>query len=275
MNYEHGVAVKMHVFDFEDYQEFLKSDVKAKAGQRGYLTRLAEGAGCQKSYLSQVIKGHVNFTPEHAMRLALFWNLSEMESEYFIELVHLGRTSFQPLKNKIRARLNALQAQRKNLAKRLNESSFSEPEAQVYYASWIPSALHVAVDLEKVRTADALAHLLGLPLEVVKTHMEFLVRLGLVNKKGQEWWPTGRNIHLPNSSSFNMMNHQNWRSRALVDSQKGDAGGIHYTSIQTLSFKDYETIQELVLEGIDHQRKIVGPSEPQTMACLCVDWFQP
>jgi len=263
----------MNLFEFDDYQEFLKCHVKLKSNERGYLTRLADGAGCQKSYLSQVIKGHVHFTPEHAMGLALFWNLSDSEAEYFVDLVHLGRTSYQPLKNKIRARLNAIRSERKSLAKRLHEKSIPDHEAQTYYASWIPSALHVAMDIKKLRTVESAAQALGLPTEVVRRHMELLESLGLVKRLDQEWIPSGRNLHLPNSSVFTVMNHQNWRSRALIDSQRGDQG-LHYTAVQTLSLNDFERVRELILKNIDQHREIIGPSKSEAVACFCLDWFQ-
>ncbi len=209
------------------------------------------------------------------MRLALFWNYDENESEYFIQLVHLGRTSFQPLKNKIRARLKELKAARENLAKRFQQNSIQDSEAQaLYYSSWIPSALHVMVDIQNLRTLESISKYLGLPTDVVKKQLEALERLGLVKREDGRWHPGGKNIHLPKASPFTAINHKNWRDRAHINAQRPEQDGLHYTAIQTLRLQDFELIKDLLLKFIEQQRKIVGPSESEELACFTCDWFR-
>ncbi len=265
----------MIVFDFNDYHDFLHYQIKDNSDVRGYLTQLAKAAECQKSYLSQVIKGRVHFTPEHATKLTLFWNLNDSESEYFIQLVHLGRTSFMPLIKKIRFRLKEIKSTRENFAQRFQQESVPSIEAQSsYYSSWIPGAIHVIVDIEKYRTLEAIATRLALPPNLVKSHLEILMSLGLVIKQGAQWLPTGKNIHLPKASMFTVVNHQNWKSRALLDCQMSDTAGVHYSAIQTLSTNDYENLKDLLLGFIDQQRKTIEPSKPEEIVCFTCDWFK-
>ncbi|MEQ1666631.1 MAG: hypothetical protein ABL927_14800, partial [Bdellovibrionales bacterium] len=70
------------------------------------------------------------------------------------------------------------------------------------------------------------------------------------------------------------LNHQNWRSQALLDAQKIRSDSIHYTSIQTLSFSDFEKLKELILKFIDNQRDIIKSSKEEQLACFTCDWFR-
>lgn len=265
----------MTVYDYDEYLDFLKAIIKNNSKTRGYLTELAQAAGCQKSYLSQVIRGMVHFTPEHAMKLALFWELSEIESDYFIQLVHLGRTSFQPLKNKIKDQLKVLKEQKDNMTMRFKQSSFDDEAKQMlYYSTWIMAAIHVMVDIERLRTSEAIAKHLNLSTEIVKNQLEKLEQLGLVKRHNLHWLPTGKGLHLPKGSVFTTINHQNWRDRALIDSQNPKADSVHYTSVQTLSLKDFEVIKENILKFIDQQRKIIAPSKEEEVVCFTCDWFK-
>jgi len=75
----------------KDYRSFLLSVVEDPEKTRGYRKRLADEAGCQPSYLSQMLKGSVELTLEQAERLCGFWKLDELEAEIFLNLVLMGR----------------------------------------------------------------------------------------------------------------------------------------------------------------------------------------
>ncbi len=265
----------MNIFEFGDYQELLKSQIKENSEKRGYLTLLAKEVGCQKSYLSQVIRGQVHFTPEHAMKLALFWNLSESESEYLIQLVHLGRTSFPPLVKKITNRLSEIKTSQANLEQRFRSNSFQDVEAQaLYYSNWMTSAIHILVDIEAFRKIESIGQRLNLSFQLVRSQLEKLERLNLVKRQGLDWLPSGKGMHLPKRSLLTGANHQNWRSRAIMDSQLEESDGVHYTAIQSLSLTDFEEVKALILKLIDRQRNLVGPSKAEELACLTCDWFR-
>ncbi len=265
----------MSLFDFDDYKAFLKLHISENSAQRGYITLLARAASCQKSYLSQVLKGHAHLTPEHAMGLALFWSLDDIESEFFIQLVNLGRTSFSPLKNKILMRLQSLREEKENLGRRFKQGALADDAAQqLYYSSWIMSALHVIVDIEKFRTVNEISTYLNLSENLVSKNLNVLEKLQLVKKQGGRWLPSGKSIHLPKESLFTIMNHQNWRGRALLNAQDTQPGSVHYTSVQSLSVADYEKVTHMIIKFLDEQRKIVGPSKEEQLACLTLDWFR-
>lgn len=72
---------------------------------------------------------------------------------------------------------------------------------------------------------------------------------------------------------MSLANHQNWRLKATLDSTT-DTNGIHYTSIQTLSEKDFNKIKKLLMTGIEQTRRIIEPSTPEQLVCMNLDFFK-
>ncbi len=265
----------MPVFEYSDYKEFLKDQISSHKHIRGYLSRLAEAAKCQKSYLTQVIKGHVHFTPEHAMGASTFWDFSESETDFFVELVHFARTDHGDLKRRITKRLKLIREEQENLSKRFSTSALQEPEIQqLYYSNWVYCALHILVSIPQFQTISEISKRLNLPNELAKSSLEELKKLGLVEYEKQRWKFRGSNLHLAKGAALLPTHHHNWRARAVLDSQNHLTDGIHYTAVQTLTLTDFEKIKTLLLQALDQQRKIVLASEEDEMACLALDWFK-
>jgi uncharacterized protein (TIGR02147 family) len=262
------------VFSFVDYKAYLKSVLDGPGNERGYQSRLAEAAGCQRSYLSQVVRSAPHLTPEHAMGMAQFWKLSTEETDYFLDLVHLGRTHSKPLRHRLQERMKETRAKRANLASRYQDKHLEPGEReQIYYSSWHLAALHILTSVPTHQTESALAERLSLPASFVRKSLERLESLGLVAKEGSKWrFGTGK-LHLPKSSLLNGVNHSNWRMRAVWDSQNPDSEGIHYTVVHSHSRKDLETLKQKILGWIDESREVVDPSPSEEVTCLCLDLF--
>lgn len=264
----------MEIYNCPDYRDYLRFQIQQNEGKRGYLTQLAQAAGCQKSYLSLVVRGQTNFTPEHAVGSAQFWGLNTKESEYFLQLVHLGRAGTEALRKQLRAQLSALKEALKSMSGRFQESAVSDLDKQAfYYSQWLPAAIHVLVDIPEFRSVEAIAKRLSISTLEVRKCIEELVRIGLVKKSGGQFIQGSGHIHLPRASPFTSINHQNWRNRAVVSSQRAQADDLHYSSIQTLSKADFQEIHGQILRFIEKQRKTIAASPAEDIACLSVDWF--
>ncbi len=264
----------MDVFNYDDYKSFLRATIKSSS-ERGYLTRLAEAAGCQKSYFTQVLHHQVNFTPEHAASLCRFWNFDDTEEDYFIELVNYSRAGTQLLKNRIQKKLKQIKEEKNVLSKRFKTEDITDEQSQAfYYSSWLISAIHMAITIFELQTVKDLAKHFRIDEPEVSKILEQLSKIGLAVKKGHSWSATNKIIHLPRNSIFNSMNHLNWRNQAIVDAQAQKKESIHYTSITSLSRKDFYEIQRLVLKFIDQKRKIITPSKEELLGCFTCDWFE-
>jgi uncharacterized protein (TIGR02147 family) len=263
-----------NLFEAGDYKDYLQTRIRENSAIKGYKTALASAAGCQKPYFSQVINSHIHLTPEHAMGLALYWNLNEKETEYWLTLVHLARTSFPPLVRSLNAKLEMIRKESRDLARRYPSAAIEEFEQQsVYYSSWIYGAIHLLVESPFYRSPQALAKRLHLPVEVVNRKAADLERIGLLRKNEGKYESTNRFLHLPKESPLNLTSHHNWRSQALLDVSDEQPDSVHYTAVQALSRADALAVRSLVLEFLDAQRKIVAPSPSEEAYCLTLDWF--
>ena len=57
------------IFVFEDYREYLKTKIEENKLIRGYQSKLATAAGCQRSILSQTVKGKMDLSRDQAAGL--------------------------------------------------------------------------------------------------------------------------------------------------------------------------------------------------------------
>jgi uncharacterized protein (TIGR02147 family) len=97
----------MNIYEATNYKDFLGTKILAYRMVKGYKSKLAKAAGFSPSFLSQVIHGHVELTPEHALRLAQFWELNENETDYFMLLVDHSRAGSIILRNRISQKMEA------------------------------------------------------------------------------------------------------------------------------------------------------------------------
>jgi uncharacterized protein (TIGR02147 family) len=265
----------MNIFKCLEYRDILEEKIHQYNEKRGYLTQLALAAHCQKSYLTLVRQKKVHFTLEHGMALCEYWEFSDLETDYFLELINFERAGLSSLKEKIRKRLVQLRKSNEDLSQR-----FAQPKPQnstvelAYYGNWYMSAIHVMVNIPRFQMAPSIAVHLGLPTDTVKRGLEKLLELGFVKFVDGRWLPGHGSLHLPRESPATSMNHQNWRMRAILDSHNDESNGLHYTAVQTLKVSDFEKIKEMIQQFLDHQRKIVVDSPEEELAVLCFDWFQ-
>lgn len=264
----------MTVFDYLDSRAYLVDDVERNGKVTGYKTKLAAAAGCQKSYLSQVLRGHWNLTQEHGLGLCQFWNFSELETDYFLELVSYTKVSLPGLKQRIKKKLQTIKSSHQDLGSRFQENKVAERNQKIYYSSWHFGALHILSSIPAYQTVEAMSSRLSLPPAFIKDCLLELKRMGLVKDVQGRWEIQHGHIHLSRTSELNSFNHSNWRQRAVLDSQSKDTDGLHYTVVQSQSVEDFQKIKDLLLKTIDQTRKVVASSREEEAVGFCLDFFR-
>ena len=134
-------------------------------------------------------------------------------------------------------------------------------------------AVHLATAIRGINSASQIAQKLGLQLVQVESALNFLVSHGLVEKRASEFHFAKGSIHISEQSAWVQFHHNNWRQKALADAQLKNPSSLHFTNVLTITAEDSERIQELMNRSIEQTMKIARPSEPETMACLNVDFF--
>src|SRR5258707_1252594 len=103
----------MSPFDYKDYRLFLKALCRQPEAKRGFQAALAKAAGCQSSYLSQVLQGNVHVTKDSAWQPAMQMGrrqlalrsivLNPTEAIHFSSVFTIGKTEIDELKNIIKS----------------------------------------------------------------------------------------------------------------------------------------------------------------------------
>lgn len=268
------VPLKSKLFEYQDYRRFLRQVLDHFSESRGYKTKLANFIGCQPAYFSQVMAGTVELTPEQAERLCGFWELNEVESDYFFNLVLLGRAGTQNLKRRLERKLDEIRSYWKQQNATFGKPSVNEPSrASIYYSHWIHSAVHLLLTIPSFQTIPALAQHFQKEESEILSVVKELEAAGLVIKTENGWKATHVNIHAAEKDFFAEVHHKNWRTQGLEPRKSSHQAVVRYTSIHSLSKDDFATIKNLIEEMIKDSRSIIEPSPEEMAACLIIDYF--
>jgi len=266
---------KKSIFECKSYREFLEKMIDFNREVYGYKAKLAEAAGCQRSFISQVLSGQCEFAFEHGIGLSQFWRLSEIEKDFFLNLIGYSRAANKALQDHFTQKLDEAKRNIENLSRRIeNKVVLPDTKAAIFYSNWHYLAITIVLTISEYRTPKSISQRLNLAEEVVESSLRELLQLEMVEKKGNEWAVINDTIHLARDSKFNSLNHSHWRSRAVQDSLLSENRSVHYTSVCSLSFNDAETLRQLMFQFIDESRKIVTPSKEEELFCLTCDWFR-
>jgi len=259
----------MTIFDFKDYKLYLKHIIESS--KRGIITRLAEAAGCQRSYLSQALSTQVNLTSDQIYNISIFLGLNEDEQEFLLLLLEHEKAASFSYKKRIQKKIETLKQNSKRLTKKVSSKNSKEINPK-YYSAWYYSAVHIASSINEIRTEKDFARLLNLDLVTIRKTLKDLKSWSLVSFKDEAWsYNDNYSLHLKDDSLLNRLNHANWRTYALskpIEPEKN----INYTSVFTVSKKDLEILRADTLKLLEEQRKKISPSEPEELVVFNCDF---
>ena len=259
----------MTILDFDDYKLYLRHVVNNK--KRGIISRLAEAAGCQRSYLSQALSTHVHLTSDHLYGIGLFLQLNNDEIDLLLLLLEKEKASSQPYQLKVKEKIEKVKTRALRLSKKVGTKQ-SQKISNKYYSVWYYAALHVATSMEKLKSDIDFSHYLNLPQGLIQSCLRELEQWGLVKYKGDSWVYVGESsVHLPDSSFLNRINHINWRNWLLSQPLR-PTENVHYTSVFTTSKEDVMNLRRELLSFISKQRQKIAKSGSEELISFCCDY---
>jgi uncharacterized protein (TIGR02147 family) len=270
----------MSPLKFANYKEFLQKLIKARK-ERGYQSQMSRAMNCQAAYLSQVLKGKVDLTEDHAVKLAQFLKLNALESDYFILLVRLGRAATPELRKYLEERRVELLDKEDELQNKVHAKSARDTEefSAKYFASFLPLLVHISTSSKHYQTVSELKERFGLSAVQIETTLKFLEEYKLVVRsfeKGEEKWKfSGESIHLPKSSSMNVPYQVSLRTLALKSIQeKKFKENLHFSSVFTMDKKSYKEIFEILNRAIEDSHKVIHDSGTEEVYSMSIDYFK-
>lgn len=263
------------IYDFSSYKDYL---IDKGHSERGLLTKLADAAECQKSYLSACLNGKSQLTLDHALGIAELIGLDDNEQDYFFLLIEKEKASTIKLRRKLDSKLKNLSREAYRLKNQQKDTHVISTESDtglgLYYSSWIPTALHMLTSVRELQTAPQLAQRLNISKELTTVFLNQLQTLDFVKKEGSNYkWSSG-NLHLADNSAWISNHHMNWRLRAVDNVQKNDASATHYTAIQSMSEADFEALKKKIAHFIKEFNRISDPSTPEEAFAINIDFFK-
>ncbi len=265
----------VNVFEFSDYKKVVAAYLEAAKSDRGYRSRLITATGCQKSFFSQIINGSIHLTPDHASNMAEFWKVDDISAEYFLCLVGFARASSRSLKKRLGKKLEDLRNKSVQPTERFNWPAVEDFEKQsIYYSSWYWSAIHIIVSIPNYTTAKSIADRLSLPLEKVIEVLNWLEKAQFVRRTKNGYAVTENLIYLKGTSPLIESHHANWRSRAIVDVQRGDPQSTHYSAVFAATTDDFFKLKEDLAKFMQTANARIAPSRPGELYAMNLDLFK-
>jgi uncharacterized protein (TIGR02147 family) len=262
------------VYDYGDYKDYLRAALPISGEGRGSRNRLAETLNCQKGFVSQVLGGLVHFSLEHAVKISHFLEHDPGEEEFFLLLVHLGRSGSRDLSEFYRKKMDEILERRKQVKERIKAGSgLSESDQILYYSSWHYTAIHMCLMVPHLRTRKAMSEYLGLSGEAVSRVLNFFLSRGLAEQKGSEFGAGPTRIHLPADSPLISKHHANWRMQAVNSLDHQKPTDLHYSLIMSLSEEAAEKIRNILLDSVQEIEPVLKAARDETVYALNMDLF--
>ena len=256
------------------YKEFVFSAIKAKE-KRGARSELAKSIGCHLAYVSQVLEGKSHFTIEQGEAFCRYIGLSQIETDFFINLLSFERAGTQSLRQYYQGKIEGIRQERMQFASRVQvKRELSANEESTYYSSWIYIAIFVLVSIPEFQNKEALAKRLGLTLEIVNEHLDFLLSVGIVKQVVDRFMVGTTRMHLPSKSPLISKHHTNWRMKAITSLENRKKQNLHFSTVYTFSRQDSDKIKKMLLDFVQSVEPIVMPSAEEIAYCLSFDFFE-
>lgn len=265
------------VFQFRDYKKFLNTKLdELDGGGRGSRARMSRVIDCQTAYTAQVLRGIAHFSLEQAEGINGFLGHTEDQGHFFILLLQAAKAGTPQLRARFEKQIQNILEGRSLLKNRLGmKMNLAEHEQVIYYSSWHFGAIHALASIPGFQTSEKIADRLKINIRQTSEALEFLVHSGLLErtKKGELQVGKGQ-IHLGADSPLISKHHINWRLQAIREIERDPIAGLHYSSVVSMSKKDFHFIYEKLVELIKEIKPVIRESKEEEACAFSLDFFR-
>lgn len=264
-----------NLFDFQDYPAYLKSAFPTRGAGRGSRIRLANALGVQKGFISAVFHGKAEFSLEQAYKVSRFLSHTPDERDYFLLLIQSARAGSQDLREYFGAKIRETQAKRKEIRERISvKATLSEVDQLTYYSNWHYTAIHMCLMVPQLRSREAISRYLGLPIELVSKVLEFFVRSGIAEQRGESYVAGPARLHIGADSPFVGRHHTNWRMQSIQALDRSKTQNLHYSLVMSIAPAAMTRIREILLDSLQKTEAVLRDSPDETICALTLDLYE-
>ncbi len=263
------------LFGYSDYRKYIADSLSRQPAQRGIKSRMAKAAGCHLAFVSQVLKGQVHFTQEHALGISDFFGHTEEESRYFLLLVLASKAGTVALRTFFNKQIEEIKKKQLNIAARIEADKIISSEDQLaYYSSWLYVAIHILTSIPQFQSRDQIARHLNLSLKQIAAPLQFLIEKNLVSESLQgKLAIRNARVHIAKDSKLLSKHHTNWRIRAIQSLDHEDDRNVHFSTVYSLSREDVFEVSKMIVNFISTLEPVFMNSAEEVAYCFNVDFF--
>lgn len=268
------------LYEAKDYKKYLINQL-SKSKTYGQQSRLAKALSCKPAFVTQVLHGNKHLSLEQAEATSRYLGMNSDETHYFLTLLLFARAGTRELRSLLEKQLSELTQKKLQLHRNIDVKPTLGLEHQVkYYSRWYFSAVHIALTIPRLQTAEALSQELNLPLAKIRAVLNYLVKIGLaINASKGRFQASTERIHLGNDSELIQQHHINWRLQAMQSLEKQNANpdldeDFHYSSVVSLSENDILNLRVKIIGFIQECKTIIKNSNEEKLACFNLDFYK-
>ncbi len=266
--------MKKNLFEYNDYRSYLRDALPTAGEARGARTKLALELGVQKGFISSILHGNAELSLEQAYRTSVFLSHTEEEREFYLLLVQKDRAGSKDLESHFEKKIKSIALKRREIKERIQvKATLSESDQLTYYSSWHYTAVHMCLRVPTTQTLHSISNYLRLPTKRVSEVLEFFIKTGMAEQKGDTYLVGPTRIHLPSDSPLISKHHTNWRMQAISALDRKSKNNAHYSAIYSISESAAQKIREKLLQLIQDIEPDIRDAKDETVYTLCFDLF--
>lgn len=189
-------------------------------------------------------------------------------------LLQFGRAGSEKLKEFFRQKMEELRVGNEKVESKIG--TFDEIDSlskSQFYSSWKYALVHVVLSASRENQIEQIKMQTGLSQSEILNIISFLLRIGLISKKGGIYQPTKKRIHLTRDDTLISVHHKNFRQLSIKNLEDMKSDSLYYSAAIALSKDDAEKIRRMMLEIIKRSEEILRPSQEETVRILNIDFF--
>lgn len=261
------------IFQTNDYKEYVKKALIIKG--HGARRKLSEAIKCHSAYITQVLNKDAHFNLEQALEVSIFFNFTREEEDFFLLLLQLAKAGTKKLKDLTLKKMKETREARALVSNRIKGKEELDIVTQAkYYSRWYYAAIHVLVTIPGKKSKSSICTYLGLEMATVNEAISFLESCGLIITTSTGYQTGMTKVFLKGDSPFIVQHHHNWRLSAMDNIIRPRKENLHFSTVYTLSEKDFSKIREKLLESIQEVWGIVQPSKEEKLCVFNLDFFE-
>lgn len=265
-----------NLYHYSSYKAFLLDLSEAKDLS---FVRLAEGANVQKQYMSAVLRKDAHLSEDQAFDLGCYLKFDEEELDYWLLLVRENKCARQSTRKHLKQKIDKVQSEKKQLSKNLPKTVHVIDELvernleQYFFDSWLQQA-HLNLFLPAFqKNLPALAQKLRITLADLKSKVQSLLELNLVQKQGDKYIAKSQSFHVDKNSILAEQNHRNWRVVALNSAPSSVLQNFRYTGSIVADEKSKAALVDKLKQVLSDFHKEVASAPEEKVFQLNFDVF--